>query len=307
MMGGMHDAAVAAKRMWTLIEPVHSLTYFTDAARAAFEQAGLRGFWRGYFAGRAAPLGPAQAAPVIAAFCSFAPAMVTRALPAVWQLATPEQALDARQTGAVTALRVQLGLGQAAAGPGEVAAAADQLALAIEDLDCTGRVLAAANAALPVPDEPLARLWHGATVLREHRGDGHVAALTAAGLDGCEAIALRAGVDRAAGGARSAVSVGWTREQMQPIRGWTDADWESADARLAARGLLTSDGQATAAGQALHQQVEHTTDQAAARPWARLGAARTAELAGLLAPVTRACATALPYPNPIGVPAPETG
>src|SRR5580658_5823115 len=130
MMGGMHDAAVAARRMWTLIEPVHSLTYFTDAARAAFEQAGLRGFWRGYFAGRAAPLGPAQAAPVIAAFCSFAPAMVTRALPAVWQLATPEQALDARQTGAVTALRVQLGLGQAAAGPGEVAAAADQLALA---------------------------------------------------------------------------------------------------------------------------------------------------------------------------------
>jgi hypothetical protein len=298
-----NPAAITARRMWTLFEPVHSLTYFTDAARGAFEQAGLRGFWRGYFAGRAAPLGPVQAAPVIAAFCSFAPAMVARALPAVWQLATPQQALDARLAGAVAALRIQLGLDQSAV-PEQVAAAADLLALAIEDLDSTGRVLAAADAALPMPDEPLARLWQAATVLREHRGDGHVAALTAAGLDGCEALALRAGIDRAASGARSAREVGWTREQMQPIRGWTDTDWDSADARLASRGLLTAGRQATPAGQALHQRVEDATDAAAARPWARLGGERTAELAGLLWPITRACATALPYPNPVGVPAP---
>src|SRR5271169_2319375 len=100
----MNDAALAARRMWTLFEPVHDISYFAAEAKDAFEQAGLRGFWRGYFAGRAAPLGPAGPAPVIAAFCSFAPAMVTRALPAVWDLISPAQALTVRQAGAVASL-----------------------------------------------------------------------------------------------------------------------------------------------------------------------------------------------------------
>src|SRR5208282_5160219 len=100
----MNDAAGAARRMWTLFEPVHVVTYFTAEARAGFEQAGLRGFWRGYFAGRAAPLGPVGPAPVTASFCTFAPAMTTRALPAVWELISPGDALAVRQAGAVAAL-----------------------------------------------------------------------------------------------------------------------------------------------------------------------------------------------------------
>jgi hypothetical protein len=276
----------SARRMWTLFEPVHVVTYFATEARSAFEDAGLRGFWRGYFAGRAAPLGEVAAAPVTASFFGFAPPMVARALPGVWELITPQDALAVRSAGAVAALH-RLAGGQ------DLAAAADRLLRAADGLDCAGRVLAAANAALPAPGdrEPAARLWHAATLLREHRGDGHFAALVAAGIDGCEALVLRCGADLA-------------REQLQPLRGWTDEEWDRAAARLADRGWLAQDGRLTPEGAAARQAVEDATDRAAARPWARLGAAATEELAGLLAPIAQACAAELPYPNPVGVPAP---
>ena len=290
----MDDAARAARRMWTLFEPVHVVTYFSAEARSAFTDAGLRGFWRGYFAGRAAPLGAVDAAPVTASFFTFAPPMVARAVPGVWELITPEEALAVRSAGAVAALRRLLGDQEAG-----VAAAADLLLRAADGLDCAGRVLAAANAARPVQGdgeaggEPAARLWHAATLLREHRGDGHFAALVAAGVDGCEALALRTGS-----------GAGPSREQLQPVRGWTDEDWEQATARLTDRGWLDADRRVTADGAAARQAVEDATDLAAARPWARLGAAATEELAGLLAPLARACAAELPFPNPVGVPAP---
>jgi hypothetical protein len=284
----MDEAARAARRMWILFEPVHVVSYFSAEARAAFEDAGLRGFWRGYFAGRAAPLGRAGAAPVTASFFTFAPPMVARALPGVWDLITPEDALTVRSAGAVAALRRLLG--ERADG---VAAAADLLLRAADGLDCSGRVLAAANAALPVTGdgEPLARLWQAATLLREHRGDGHFAALVAAGIDGCEALVLRSGQDL-------------SREQLQPVRGWTDGEWDEAAARLAARGWLGEDGRVTPAGAVARQAVEDATDLAAARPWARLGPEATGELAVLLAPIAAACAAVLPFPNPVGVPAP---
>ncbi|HXZ63903.1 MAG TPA: hypothetical protein VEH05_04165 [Streptosporangiaceae bacterium] len=286
-------AAATARRMWTLFEPIHIVSYFAAEPRQAFERAGVRGYWRGYFAGRAAPLGEVGAGPVTAAFFSFAPAMVGRAVPGVWALITPGEALAVRQAGAVAALRQLVGHDGLA-----VAAAADYLAEVAAGLTAAGHVLGAANLELPVPAEPLARLWHAATVLREHRGDGHVAALVAADLDGAEALALRAGVDLAARGARSQESGGWTRDQLQPIRGWTDADWDAAVARLADRGLVRPDGAATAAGTALHQGVEDATDQAAARPWSRLPVARAVELDDLLRPIARACAAVLPFPHP---------
>jgi hypothetical protein len=302
--GSMDWAAGTARQMWTLFEPVHVVSYFTPEARQAFEQAGLRGFWRGYFAGRAAPLGPTGAGPVIAAFFSFAPVMVSRAIPSVWELVTPATALAARQAGAVAAIRRLLGLAADGEVPADVTAAADQLAAATVELDQAGRTLAASNIALPVPEEPVARLWHAATLLREHRGDGHLAALVAADVAACEALALRAGVDLAASARGGNGAAGWSREHMQPARGWTDAQWDSSARRLAERGLLRSDGTATEAGVVLHTDVENATDHAAARPWARLGADRAAALAELLRPIARACAAALPFPNPVGVPEP---
>jgi len=283
------DAAHTARAMWTLFEPIHAVTYFAPEARAAFEAAGLRGFWRGYFAGRAAPLGPAGTAVVTASFFNFAPVFVARAVPAVWDLITPEDALASRAAGAEAALGTLL-----AGHEDQAAAAADLLWLAIGELDFAGRVLAAANAALPVPEGPatgFARLWQAATLLREHRGDGHFAALAAADIDGCEAVALRACMDL-------------RRENLQPVRGWTDEQWDNALARLADRGWVGADGQLTNAGQAAHDAAENATDWAAARPWSRLGPETTARIAEALLPLAQACATIVPYPSPIGVPAP---
>jgi hypothetical protein len=273
--------------MWTLFEPVHAVTYFAPEARAAFEAAGLRGFWRGYFAGRAAPLGAIGPAPVVAAFFGFAPAMVTRAIPDVWSRAAPDKTLVARTAGAVAALDRLLGGDHR----DRVAEAVSLLDEATEDLDCAGRVLGGANAALPRPDDPLARLWQATTLLREHRGDGHVAALVSMDVTGCAAIAWRAAIDL-------------PRGALQPSRGWTDEQWQAATDVLIQRGWLTDDGAPTDEGLAAYGSVEAATDIAAGAPWRRLGPDRTARLAAVLRPLAVACAAGIPYPNPIGLPAP---
>jgi hypothetical protein len=284
------DAASTARSMWTLFEPIHAVTYFAPEARSAYEQAGLRGFWRGYFAGRAAPLGAASAAVVTASFFNFAPAFVARAIPGVWELITPDEALRVRMAGATGALSRLLAGREA-----DADAAADLLWRAIGKLDFSGRVLAAADAALPVPragSSGPARLWQAATILREHRGDGHFAALAAADIDGCEAVVLRCCLDL-------------RREDLQPVRGWTDEAWDDALSRLAVRGWVGADGALTSAGREAHAAVENATDRAAARPWARLGPETTAELVTILTPLAQTCASVLPYPSPIGVPAPS--
>ncbi|MCS0637302.1 hypothetical protein NX801_16845 [Streptomyces sp. LP05-1] len=283
----MDDASRAARALWTLYEPVHAVTYFAPEARAAFETTGLRGVWRGYFAGRAAPLGAAGPGAVASAFFSFAPAMVRRAVPGVWDVLPPDRALEARCLGASAALRRMLAGREAA-----VERAAALLSRYARDVDVAGRPLAAANLAVAAPEEPYALLWHAATVLREHRGDGHLAALVAAGLDGCEILVLRAGHDL-------------PRTESQPYRGWTDAEWEAAAGRLCGRGLLDPAGTATPAGLETLAAVERATDLAAARPWRGLPPGAADRLAEALGPLGRVCAGALRFPNPIGVPAPD--
>ncbi|GAA4158806.1 hypothetical protein GCM10022251_34230 [Phytohabitans flavus] len=269
--------------MWTLFEPVHAVTYFAAEARQAFEAVGLRGYWRGYFAGRTAPLGPVGAAPVIAVFFNFAPAMVARALPDVWERASPAQTLTARLAGATGALaRLTDGIPTSAVG-----AAADLLTEAVSRLDLAGRPLGAANAALPVPRDPLARLWQAATTLREHRGDGHVGALVAAGLSGCEPLVWRAARDLG-------------REVLQPNRGWTDEEWNAATGRLVERGWLDGHHTPTATGVAAYERIEDVTDNAAATAWTGVDPERAS---ALLAPIAHACRAALPLANPIGLPA----
>jgi hypothetical protein len=273
-----------ARAMWTMFEPVHDVTYFAPEALSGFTEAGLRGYWRGYFAGRAAPLGGTRAAVVTASFFNFAPSFVARAVPGVWDLVTPEEAIAVREAGATAALRRLLGGREA-----EAAKAADLLWRAVEDLDFAGRALSAANAELPVSGDPLTRLWQATTVLREHRGDGHFAALAAADIDGCEAVALRCAKD-----------TDISRDLMQPVRGWSDEQWDAAAARLAERGWTGEDGAMTAAGRAVHDAVEAATDQAAARPWDRMGPAGLAEVADVLLPLAQACAAALPQVIPVG-------
>jgi hypothetical protein len=272
----------AARAMWTMFEPVHDVTYFTPEALQAFTEAGLRGYWRGYFAGRSAPLGAAPAAVVTASFYNFAPAFVARAIPGVWDLITPQEAIAVREAGAAASLRRLLGGREA-----EAAKAADLLWRAVEDLDFAGRVLSAANSELPVSRDPLTRLWQAATLLREHRGDGHFAALAAADIDGCEAVVLRCAKDI-------------SRDLMQPVRGWTDEQWDAAAARLTERGWIGQDAALTAAGRVVHDTVEAATDQAAERPWSQMGAVGLVEVADVFLPLAKACAAALPEVIPVG-------
>ncbi|MDH6124853.1 hypothetical protein [Kitasatospora sp. GP82] len=281
----MSELVHPARALWWLFEPVHALTYFSPEGRAAYEDAGLRGSWRGYFAGRSAPLGAVDAAPVVAAFFNFAPAMVERALPDVWQRASPEAALRARTAGASAALERVL----ATVKPDLIERSVQLLERAVDGLDCCGRVLAAANSALPRPEGQLARLWHATTVLREHRGDGHVAALVTEGLDGCEALVVRCALDV-------------RREMLQPFRGWTDEEWDAATVRLTERGWLDPDGTISPDGRRRHQALEAATDLAAARVWSGFHRSELDELAAALGPVSTACRAELPPLNPIGLP-----
>ena len=201
---------------------------------------------------------------------------MARAIPGVWDLITPREAIAVREAGAAASLRRLLGGREA-----EAAKAARLLWRATQDLDFAGRVLSAANAELPVSGDPLTRLWQAATLLREHRGDGHFAALAAADIDGCEAIVLRCAMDL-------------PRDLMQPVRGWTDEQWDAAAARLAERGWIGEDATVTAAGRAAYDAVEAATDQAAARPWNPMGAVGLAEAADVLLPLAQACTAAFP-------------
>jgi hypothetical protein len=280
---GQGGAADTARRMWRLFEPIHAVTYFSPEALAAYQEAGLRGFWRGYFAGRSAPFGPVGAAPVLACFFSFAPVIVNRALPAVWDMITPEDALTARTAGAIAALtRINAGAGLDAAA---LAKANDLIEQAISTLDHAGRILGAVNAAQPVPSDPYGQLWRAATIVREHRGDGHIAALVAAGLGACETIAWRCANDL-------------QRTVLQTARGWTDDEWNAALAGLIERSWLDSTGQPTALGIEVFRDIEHRTDVTAAQAWTHIDAERLIEL---LSPLSLACAASLPVDNPIGL------
>jgi DNA-binding MarR family transcriptional regulator len=269
------------------LETLHAVTYFGEETQRAARDLGLDGFWIGYFALRAAPLGPVGPGVVDAAFANFAPTFVRRWIPAAWECTTPSGALDARAEGAAATLRrVAPDLERVAALVGPL------LDRAIAAADPLGRTLFAANRDVALPDDPIAALWQRATTLREHRGDGHLAALAAAGLSGLEAHVL------------IAADLGSDPADLQRTRGWTPEDWLVAAAALEARGLLDRRGDLTEAGQAVRAEVEATTDRLADAPFATLDEPERTALADLLLPPARAVSRAgiLRYPNPIGLP-----
>ncbi|BBX64327.1 hypothetical protein MSAS_35010 [Mycobacterium saskatchewanense] len=232
-----------ARRFYDRFEPVHGVTYFAPEARAALDALGYRGFWMGYFAARSAPLGVVPTQVVTAIFYNFAPERVAKALPTAWEIAGPDAALRARRESAVAALR-RYGLDA----DENIRVAAELAGKAVRQAPLGGRPLFAANTALPWPDDPLAALWHAATLLREHRGDGHVAVLTAAGITGRESNVLHA----AAGGV--------PRDYIARTRDYDDATWGHQEQRLADRGLLEADGSLTGAGRELKARIESSTD-----------------------------------------------
>jgi Helix-turn-helix family len=232
-----------ARRFYDRFEAVHAVTYFAPESRAALDGLGYRGFWMGYFAARSAPLGTVPTEVVTAIFYNFAPERVAKALPTAWQIAGPEAALRARQESAVAALR-RYGI----TADENTRAAAELAGKAARQAPFDGRPLFAANLALPWPDDPLAALWHATTLLREQRGDAHVAVLAAKGVSGRESNVLHA----AAGGV--------PREYMARARDYDEAAWRRHEERLAERGLLNDDGSLTAAGRQLKDDIESSTD-----------------------------------------------
>jgi hypothetical protein len=232
-----------ARRFFDRFEPVHGVTYFAPEARAAFDGLGYRGFWMGYFAARSAPLGKVPPEMVTAIFYNFAPERVAKALPAAWEIAGPEAALQARQESAVAALR-RYGLGA----DENVTVAAELAGKAARQAPLPGRPLFAANRALPWPDDPLAALWHATTLLREQRGDVHITVLSARGISGRECNVLQTAAGKV------------PREYMAVARDYDDESWRRHEEQLAERGLVGDDGTLTTAGRELMETVESTTD-----------------------------------------------
>jgi len=249
-------------RMFELVEPIATAA-FSDVATEAFLAVGMRNYWDGYFAGRAAPLGLAPAEVVHAIFYNFADGEVARHIPWVWGKTTPKEAIAVRERGSVAALRQRLGESADAQGLVRVADLATRAAV---NAPVEGRALYAGLRALDVPVEPLARLWHAATLLREHRGDGHNAVLLAHGIGGTEAHVLLA------------LSSAMRPEEFDRTHHLPKETLDAAVDGLRGRGLVDASGGLTDAGRETRHQVESLTDELAAPAYDALSADELDEL-----------------------------
>lgn len=259
-----------ARRAHKVIEPLHQFVYFVPEAGQRYEALGISGAMRGYFASRSAPLGLVPVEVVTSTFYNFAPARVAKAIPSVWESTTPQLVIDARFAAADAAMQRLL---PDDIGSDAMAEAAKLARTAAENAGIEGRPLYAGHARLAWPEPPHLQLWHAATLLREHRGDGHIAALVLAGLDGLDAALTYV----AQGG-----SMG--NDLMRSTRGYTEEEWAAGKDALRRRGLFDDEDNLTDAGRALRQTIEAQTDAAARAPYDALGDDATQRLIELLTP-----------------------
>lgn len=275
----MEIMASTARRMFELLEPICLVTFFADECNEEMAALGHRTYWDGYFASRAAPLGRVPAQVVHAAFYSFADGEAARHIPSAWETIPPEASLAARERGSAASLRRILG-DELAGSPGLVRAA-DLTTKAATSAPMEGRVMYAGMRTLPVPADPVARLWHSATMLREHRGDGHVAALVCTRIGGTEAHVL------------SALAMGiHPPETFGRIHHLPKKRLAAVMDGLRERGLVDADGRFTDAGRETQHRVEALTDELAAPPYDALSPAELDELITELEPVTARLAAA---------------
>ena len=263
---------------------LHSLIYFAPEAEQRFTAAGLEPGRMSYFAGRSAPMGAVGAGVVTATFYNFSPGLVAHCIPRAWELARPDAVIGARFAAADAALTRLLGP--------DVITSQDMIAMAELTREAAaacrpeGRPLYAGHADLAWPDAPHLVMWHALSLLREHRGDGHTAALVAAELSGLEALV-----------SHTATGQGFLTEFAQASRGWSEEEWKGATEALTSRGLLDDDGALTPAGEALRARVEEETDRLAAAPWQHLGEERTGEVVRIGTALTRTVMKAGAFPR----------
>ncbi|MFV0524347.1 MAG: SCO6745 family protein [Acidimicrobiales bacterium] len=260
----------AARALSRRFEPVHSISYYSPEL-TDLTDLGYRGWWHAYFGYRPAPMGPVGAGVVTAAFYNFAPRMVGRAVPGVWSILAPADAVRVRHERVAAALSR---LSATPAAPTDAAAAvAGTIRAAVADLPVAGRPLYAAYAELAWPDDPLMAVWHGCTLAREYRGDGHNLALAGSGVDGVECHVLMAA--RGFG----------NRPTILGIRGWTEEEWAAAVDRLRHRGWLDGEGVLTRTGRTARATIESRTDELARPLVSRLGADGVATVVAGLDPL----------------------
>jgi hypothetical protein len=259
-----------ARRMFDLVEPIGVIPYAADEPNEVMFALGFTNYWDTYFAGRAAPLGRVPAEVVDALFYNFAPGEVARHIPKVWETTTPEAAIAARQAGCVKALRRILG---DRVDTPEFARAADLLVKAGTSAPVEGRPLHAALRTLPIPDEVVARMFHAASLLREHRGDGHIAALMSERVGGLEAHVLLA------------LDMDMPAEKFGRIHHLPAAQIAAVVDGMRDRGLVGDDGWLSEAGRSVKQRVEDLTDDLAAPPYESLTPAELDELVAALEPL----------------------
>jgi len=261
------DLHETARRLRNLVEPIAAGVYFAPEAHQRYEALGLN-YFEGYFCSRGACLGNAPWSVICAAFGAFKPAAVQQAVTGGWSKTDAEHMLVARRDGATEQLERLLG----EPGP-EVKQATEILFSLTEGVDPSGRMLYSGLSVLPVPDTPMGRLWRAADLVREHRGDGHIAAWVSQ-TDSCEITVL------------TELTWGLKPGAYVFTRGWSEEDVDAARTRLQARGLLDGEGQLTDAGREFRGNIERATDLAEREVIERLGN-RAGELFSLLAPFSR--------------------
>lgn len=269
----------------TVTELVHAIAYLCPEVQDEFEALGLEPRGQGYVAGRAAPMGAVGPAVTAATFFNFNPALHQYAVPTAWDIASPEDVLAARARG------IQAVYERVEAPTDGLDELTDLARRAADGLSFAGRPLAAANATVPLPDQPFARAWQALAVLREYRGDGHLAALLVAGLAPVEALALYAAW-------QSVVSERFLRAS----RGWDDEAWAAAEASLQERGWMDGDGGLTDVGVRERDAVEEATDRLAAGPYEALGRDSTQRLFELARPLAQALNDNGGYKRPAPMP-----
>ena len=271
-------------RVFRASNPLHSCVYFSPEGDEEYVAAGLRPGRMGYFASRSASMGAVGAEVVASTFYNFNPELVRRHIPRAWALASPEQVLDARWRVADRTLRRLLG--EAVVSSDEMAAAGRFARRAAAWCSTEGRPLFAAHAGLDWPTEPHLVFWHAVTLLREHRGDGHIAALVAAELSGIEALVTHTATGR-----------GFQVAAAKSLRMWSDEQWAQAQDRLRHRGILDGDGGLTVSGSDLRDRIEAETDRLSAAPWTSVDAAEVEDFIAYTKSLTRSVLAAGAFPE----------
>jgi|SRR5882757_3120341 len=228
-----------ARRLRDALEPLSQHSVWSAHVNAVLADAGMD-FVTGVVCGRAAALGEAAPAVVVATFGSWEPATLTALYESGRGICSRADLLTIRQSAGEESLAAVLG-------DADVEPVVRALRRTVNAVDATGRPLFAGFRALPWPENSLGALWRACEALRERRGDSHVVAYTALGLRPLDMHSLLE------------LWLGTPAGSHSGIYGWSEAAIAASYARLEEQRLATN-GALTAEGVDLREGIEATTD-----------------------------------------------